>query len=33
MEFAVEVKEMFDKFIENTICGRQLNEYQLMVIV
>ena len=32
MEFAVEVKEMFDKYIENTVCGKQLNEYQLNAV-
>lgn len=32
MEFAVEVENIFNKFIKNTICGKQLNEYQLNAV-
>ena len=32
MKYSNSVEIQYNKFINNTICGRQLNEYQLDVI-
>ena len=29
MKYDFAVKKQFEKFINNTVCGKQLNEYQL----
>ena len=32
MKYDFAVNKQFEKFLNNTICGRQLNEYQLDVV-
>ena len=32
MKYAVQVESIFNKFIQNTVCGKQLNEYQLTAV-
>jgi len=29
MKYEAQVEIVFNKFIQNTVCGKQLNEYQL----
>lgn len=32
MKYEAQVESIFKKFIQNTVCGKQLNEYQLTAI-
>jgi len=32
MKYEVQVESIFNKFLQNTVCGKQLNEYQLTAI-
>ena len=32
MKYEVQVESIFKKFIQNTVCGKQLNEYQLTAV-
>ena len=32
MKYETQVESIFEKFIQNTVCGKQLNEYQLTTI-
>lgn len=32
MKYEAQVETIFNKFLQNTVCGKQLNEYQLTAI-
>jgi hypothetical protein len=32
MKYEAQVESIFNKFIQNTVCGEQLNEYQLTAV-
>jgi hypothetical protein len=32
MKYEAQVESIFNKFIQNTVCGKQLNEYQLTAV-
>lgn len=32
MKYEAQVETVFNKFIQNTVCGKQLNEYQLTAV-
>ena len=32
MKYEIQVESIFNKFIQNTVCGKQLDEYQLNTI-
>ena len=32
MKYEVQIESIFNKFIQNTVCGKQLNEYQLTAV-
>ena len=32
MQYHPQVESIFNKFIQNTVCGKQMNEYQLTAV-
>jgi hypothetical protein len=32
MKYEAQVESIFNKFVQNTVCGKQLNEYQLTAV-
>lgn len=32
MKYHPQVESIFNKFIQNTVCGKQMNEYQLTAV-
>lgn len=32
MKYEAQVETIFNKFLQNTVCGKQLNEYQLNAV-